>query len=282
MILQKNAEAYPEQLAEIFSAPELLYVEGSPLAWQRPCVAIVGTRRCTPYGEAVAFELGEALARAGVCVVSGLAFGIDAAAHRGALAGGGATVGVIAQGIDSLQPAKHRALAASMIERGGAVVSEKPSGMHSFKLDYLIRNRIIAGMCAITVVVEAPYRSGALNTAKHALEEGREVFAVPGRLTDVMSQGANKLLQEGAHVFLTARDVLQELDLVAEPRVQVVLSELEERLLRFIQEEPRHIGELAELVRVPLGLLFETLSELEMKGLVWRAGDQRYAVCRGR
>lgn len=276
--IKLSDENYPALLREIFDPPAILYAEGHVSALSRPCVAVVGTRRCTPYGEAVAFELGRDLARAGVCVVSGLAFGIDAAAHRGALAGGGVTVGVIAQPLQDLMPVKHRALAREMVEKGGLILSEKPAGAECFKSDYLVRNRIVSGLCKAVLVVEAPFKSGARNTATHALEQNREVFAVPGRVTDAMSAGCNDLLWKGAHVARTAADVLEVLGMTAAVREVMVLEGLDKRLVDLVREEPRHVGELAELCGVGFGELYEALSNLEMRGVVWMAPDQRYAV----
>jgi DNA processing protein len=269
---------YPALLREIFDPPGILYAEGHVGALAKTCVAVVGTRRCTPYGEAVAFEMGRELARAGVCVVSGLAFGIDAAAHRGALAGGGVTAAVIAQPLQDLMPVKHRALAREIVAGGGVILSEKAAGAECYKVDYLIRNRVISGLSRAVVIVEAGFPSGALNTAKHAGEQGRDVFAVPGRVTDLMSAGCNDLLWKGVGVARSAKDVLDALELVSAVREVVVLEGLEKRLVNLVREEPRHAGELAELCGVSFGELYEALSNLEMRGLVWMAPDQRYAV----
>lgn len=277
-ILKISESDYPALLREIFDPPGVLYAEGQPTALDRTCVAVVGTRRCTPYGEAMAFEMGRELARAGVCVVSGLAFGIDAAAHRGALAGGGVTAAVVAQGLDAIMPVKHRALAREMVEKGGLILSEKAAGMECYKVDYLIRNRIVAGLCKAVVVIEAPFKSGARNTANHALEQNRLVFAVPGRVTDMMSAGCNDLLWNGAHMARTAADVLGVLEMSVATRVEVALLGLEKQLVDLIREEPRHTGELAELCGVSFPELYEALSNLEMKSVVWMAPDQRYAV----
>lgn len=269
---------YPALLREIFDPPGILYAEGHVSAVAKTCVAVVGTRRCTPYGEAMAFEMGRELARAGVCVVSGLAFGIDAAAHRGALAGGGVTAAVIAQPLQELMPVKHRALAREIVAGGGVILSEKAAGAECYKVDYLIRNRIVSGLCKAVLVVEAPFKSGARNTATHALEQNREVFAVPGRITDLMSAGCNDLLWKGAHMARSAADVLEVLEMESVARVVVAFEGLEKRLVDLVREEPRHAGELAELCGVSFGELYEALSNLELRGLVWMAPDQRYVV----
>ncbi len=278
-ILKLRSRHYPALLREIFDPPAQLYVEGETSAWERPCVAVVGTRRCTPYGEALAFEIGRELARAGVCVVSGLAFGIDAAAHQGALEAGGVTAGVVAQALPNLLPAKHRSLARAMVSKGGVILSEKAPGEKTYKGDYLVRNRIVAGLCQAIVVVEAGFPSGALNTAKHAREQNREVFAVPGRLTDPFSAGCNDLLAQGAHVFLKPQDVLDLLGLKTIPRRDFVLSELEKKLLLHLQGEALHASELAEKSAVDLSELYEILTHLEMQGVLRLSSDLRYTVC---
>lgn len=281
-LLKRLDASYPTLLGEIFDAPSALYYMGTANVLAEPCVAVVGTRRCTPYGEAMAFELGRDLARAGVCVVSGLAFGIDAAAHRGALEGGGVTAAVVAQHLEDIHPMKHRQLAGEIVAKGGTILSEKAPGAECFKSDYLVRNRIIAGLCKAIVVVEAGFPSGALNTAAHAGRENREVFAVPGRMTDLMSVGCNGLIARGeARLLLSVRQVLDFLGVTEMKRHAVVLNELEQRLVDFIRADPRHPGELAELCGVSFGELYEALTNLEMRGLVWMAGDQRYAACGG-
>lgn len=202
--------AYPPMLRHLTLPPALLYVRGT--LDERPAVAIVGSRRATPYGLEAAELFGGALAAAGVAVVSGFARGVDAAAHRGALAAGGVTVAVLGCGIDVDYPRGHRRLAAAVTERG-AVVSELPCGAEPRAWNFPVRNRIIAALALGTLVVEAAARSGSLITARHALELGRDVLAVPGRIFDDRALGPNTLIAAGAVPARHPRDVLETLGL---------------------------------------------------------------------
>ena len=201
---------YPDRLRNIYDPPLLLYIQGRMPAFDDEfAVAMVGTRDCTPYGEMMAERLGFELASQGAVVVSGLARGIDACAHRGALRGGGTVVGVIAGGHDKPYPIQNRYLYAD-VAAVGAVISEYPPGTLHLARHFPVRNRIISGLCQATLVVEAPARSGALITANAALEQGRDVFAVPGPAGAINSVGCHRLIQEGAGLVMEARDLLRE------------------------------------------------------------------------
>jgi DNA processing protein len=208
--LPRSSPAFPRGLVAIFDAPAGLFArgQGELELFDRPAVAIVGARSCSAYGADVARMLGRDLAAAGLVVVSGLARGVDGHAHRGALEAGGLTVAVLGCGIDRNYPAAHSELAARIAERG-LVVSEYAPGVEPAPWRFPARNRIIAGLAQATVVVEARERSGALITADLALEEGREVFAVPGEITSALSAGSNRLLRSGAAALTSAADVLE-------------------------------------------------------------------------
>ena len=217
----RGAADYPPLLAELHDPPTRLYLRGGPVEiLSRPAVAVVGARSCSAYGAQVARDLARALAAAGAVVVSGMARGIDGEAHRGALAAGGPTVAVLGCGIDRDYPRAHAVLA-SRIAEGGAVVSEYPPGVEPAPWRFPARNRIVAGLAAATVVVEARERSGALITADFALELGREVFAVPGEITSGLSKGTNDLIRQGATPLLAAQDVLEVLGLEPAPPLPV-------------------------------------------------------------
>lgn len=204
---------YPPLLKEIASPPSCLWGEGEPevLSSDR-CLAIVGARECTSYGEGVALEMARDLAGEGVVVVSGLAYGIDTAAHRGALQGGGKTIAVLGNGIDKTYPSRNRDLRKS-IEANGAVISEFEPGTEAAPWTFPRRNRIISGLCQGVVVVEAGQKSGSLITAEFARQQGREVFAVPGAIHSPMSCGTHRLIQKGAKLVTGAADVLEDLKL---------------------------------------------------------------------
>jgi len=203
---------YPVELAELPDAPPLLFVRG--VIPGVPTVAVVGTRRCTTYGKHLAFEYGAALAEAGWCVVSGLARGIDGAAHRGVTATKGLGVAVLGSGLDVMYPREHADLADRLVGDGGAVISEYPPGTPPEGWRFPLRNRIISGMSLAVVVVEAAIKGGALITAGYALTQGRAVFAVPGDVRRATSEGCNLLIRDGAHPVLDPDDLVEELSLV--------------------------------------------------------------------
>jgi DNA processing protein len=267
--LPHSSPAFPRALAAIFDAPVGLFVRGdAPLELlDRPSAAVVGARSCSSYGAHVARTLGRELARAGVVVVSGLARGIDGEAHRGALEGGGPTVAVLGCGVDRDYPAAHADLA-SRIRSSGLVVSEYSPGVEPAPWRFPARNRIIAGLAAVTVVVEARERSGALITADLALEEGREVFAVPGEITSALSAGANRLLRQGATVLTSAADVLESFGLVPEEPEGAAVSPGAQRVLALVRDAPAAADELARALALEPGPLAAALAELELAGLV--------------
>jgi DNA processing protein len=268
---------FPPRLRKIHDPPPGLFVRGrSELALlDAPCVAVVGARACSAYGAAVAAELSCGLARAGVVVVSGLARGIDGAAHRGALEAG-TTVAVLGCGVDRDYPRAHRMLAASIAERG-LILSEYPPGVEPAPWRFPARNRIVAGLCDATIVIEARERSGALITADLALDEGREVLTVPGEITSLLSKGTNHLLRLGAVPVTCLGDVLAVLGV--EPAV-APQSRLEPRLDAIraaIAESPVGTDELVRATGLPPGEVAAALTELELAGAVVHA-DGVYRV----
>ena len=209
MITLQDAE-YPNRLRNIFDPPSVLYISGSlPMIDEEPAVAIVGTRDCTPYGVKAAGDAGYLLARSGLIVVTGLARGIDSAAARGALRGGGRVVGVIGSGLDIVYPAENRPLFED-VSCSGAIISEYPPGTAAVSTHFPARNRIISGLSLGVAVIEAPKKSGALITAARALEQGRDVFAMPGNIDAKKSEGSNSLLREGAIPILSGEDIISE------------------------------------------------------------------------
>jgi DNA processing protein len=201
---------YPPLLGEIYNPPFLLYYLGRLPDPERPAAALVGTRKPSPAGSAQAYSLGRGLANAGIAVVSGLALGIDAMAHRGCVDGGGVTVAVLGSGLDELYPAANKPLARRILESGGAVVSEYPPGTKPYRWNFPERNRIISGLARGTVVVEAPERSGALHTARFALEQGRDLWAGKAGLLSPRGAGTRKLVEEGCGTAVSAADILAE------------------------------------------------------------------------
>ena len=260
----------PRLLHAIHDPPARLFLRGNGDAavLAQPSVAIVGARACSPYGAQVARMLGRELAAAGVVVVSGLARGIDGEAHRGALETNGHTVAVLGCGIDRDYPAAHTSLARSITERS-LIVSEYESGVEPAPWRFPARNRIIAGLCAATIVVEARERSGALITADFALEEGREVFAVPGEITSALSAGTNALLRLGATPLTAAADVLESFGLEPPPDGRATAGN---PLLDLL---PATADELVRKTGLAVGEVIAALAELDVAGLV-AEGDGIY------
>ena len=270
-VIRRREARYPQLLAQLHDPPRQLHVRGDPEVLAQPSVAVVGARSCSPYGAQVAHDLARALTGAGVVVVSGLARGIDGEAHRGALEAGGTTVAVLGCGIDRDYPRSHAELA-GRIRQSGAVVSEYPPGVEPAPWRFPARNRIIAGLCLATVVVEARERSGALITADFALELGREVFAVPGEITAALSAGTNDLLRQGAAPLLSAHDVLFALGLDALVRSGMrKVSEGATAVLELLADGARGADELARLGRLQTAEVATALVELELAGLVTAA-----------
>ncbi len=279
-ILRWGDSNYPAALAPLEASPPVLFVEGDLQVLQRVAIGIVGARKATAYGKRMAFKLAHDLARAGAVVVSGGAYGVDTAAHRGALEAGGATVAVLGSGLDRPYPAANRRLF-ERIRQQGAVVSEFPFGTPPLRLHFPIRNRIISGLSQAVVVVEAAQRSGALITAQWALEQGREVMAVPGPADSTLSQGPHHLIRQGAALVTNAEEILEELGITppdteaARPQLPQ-LSPEEQRVFQAIGADPVFLDDLAERLGVAPVHLLTTLLALEMKGLVEKQPGNAY------
>jgi DNA processing protein len=268
--IRRRDPSFPSLLAAIHDPPPRLFLRGSSdvALLDRPAVAVVGARACSSYGRAVTRSLARDLAAAGLVVVSGMARGIDGEAHRGALDGGGPTIAVLGCGIDRDYPAAHAELARRICETGGLVVSEYEAGVEPAPWRFPARNRIIAGLCRATMVIEARERSGALITADFALEEGREVLAVPGEITSTLSKGTNALLRIGATPVTCAGDVLELFGIEPARAPQVALGELAETLLEQLSRGALTADELVRASGVESSQGAAALMELELGGCV--------------
>jgi len=270
-----TSAAYPAALATIIDPPFVLWTRGTADALERPAVAMVGSRAASPYGLAVAERLAADLAARGIVVVSGLARGVDSAAHRGALLGGGATIAVLGSGVDVMYPPEHGPLARE-IEGRGLVLSELVPGTPPLPVFFPMRNRIISGLARAVVVIEAGEKSGSLITARLALDQGRDVLAVPGNVLSGRNRGAHALLRDGAKIVEGADDILDELG-IATPGVRPASDASGDAVLASLTPgEPADLDAIAERTGVPAARLLPRLFELELQGLVARTGGGRF------
>ncbi|MFW6182869.1 MAG: DNA-processing protein DprA [Chloroflexota bacterium] len=285
-VLTWDSPDYPRYLREAPPPPPVLYVAGDMREADRWAVAVVGTRRKSMYGEQVTRELVSGLVRNNVTIVSGLARGIDYIAHDTAVKQGGRTIGVLGSGIDHIYPPEHRNLARKIVkEQRGAIISDYALGTEPESKNFPPRNRIISGLSLGVVVIEAGKRSGALITANYALEQDREVFAVPGRITSKGSAGTNRLIQQGAKLVTEVEDILEELNLTMVPQqvaVQMAVPDSAEEaaLLEHLSPEPLHVDELCRASGLDMSEVSSTLALMELKGMVQQVGGMRYALLR--
>jgi DNA processing protein len=290
-VISRDDPEYPKNLREVYDPPVVLYVKGTLSERDVLAIAVVGSRRTTLYGQDMARKLAFQLGRVGVTVVSGLARGIDTAAHNGALQAKGRTVAVIGCGIDIMYPPENQKLADEIVEKGGAVVTEFPFGVKPDKQNFPMRNRIISGWSLGTVVVEANLKSGALITANQAAEQGRQVFAVPGRADSILSKGTNKLIKDGAKLTEDVEDILGEFEYLlpkaateqaetasgsegTKPALQ--LSDMEEKVMAQLGGEETAIDEIIRASGLTTACVSATLLSLEMKRLVRQLPGKQY------
>jgi DNA processing protein len=278
-ILTLHDPLYPPLLAKIHDPPPYLYYKGAPSIQDGRCLALVGSREGTDYGIRMTERLAWSLSKNGLTIVSGMARGIDAAAHQGTLMAGGRTVAVLGSGLDVIYPPENEKIFDQIVERG-LVCSEFPLGTLPERQNFPIRNRIISGMSLGVVIVEATQRSGSLITARLALDQGREVFAVPGSIESYKSSGTHRLIKQGAKLVEHARDILEELhwqepfeskEAGADPQVASgapALSEQEKQIWDLLSQEPLHVDEITRKSEIGISRLLSLLLEMELKGLV--------------
>ncbi len=285
-LIPLNDPAYPRTLREIPDPPPLLYLQGDLAEVDQWAVAVVGTRRVSSYGRQITRQLVEGLVANGVTIVSGLARGTDTIAHQTALETGGRTLAVLGSGLDRLYPPENRRLARRIIDSGqGAVLTEYGLGVAPEARNFPPRNRVISGLSLGALLVEAGERSGALITARFALEQDREVFAVPGNINSPLSAGPNRLIQDGAKAVLTVDDILEELNLAMvsdRVAVQLALPESAEEalLLARLSAQPLHVDDLVRDSGLESAAVSSTLTLMELKGLVQAVGGMRFVRVR--
>ena len=272
---------YPLLLKKIYDAPVLLYIKGEPLKEKEDCVAIVGTRRFTPYGKSATQTIAKDLASRNIAVVSSLARGIDTIAHKTAVQTGGRTLAVLGSGLDVIYPGENRRLAEDICQKG-TLISEFPLGTQPDRGNFPRRNRIISGLSHATVVAEAGNRSGAILTALNAVDQNRDVFAVPGRINDLQSVGANRLIRNGATPVSSGAEIIRDIN----PRlfhplqpvkksIFIELTDQEQLILEVLGQDPVHINALAQSVDMDITSLLEILVKLELKNAVQQIGRKQ-------
>lgn len=288
-ILSYFDKDYPANLKEIYDPPVILYVKGGLVPEDRYSIAVVGSRRASRYGLETAQRIGFELSARGLTVVSGLARGIDAAGHKGALKAKGRTIAVLGSGLANTYPPEHQGLADEITENG-AVVSEFPMACEPYKDNFPRRNRIISGLSLGVIVVEAAKNSGALITTDFALEQGRELFAVPGQARAVTSSGTNALIRQGAKLVESADDVIEELSDVIKGHIKSAasaagtvelpaargLNDSEERIFKALSDAPVSVDEIIDETELPAGEALNCLTRLEIRGLVERLPGKSY------
>jgi DNA processing protein len=273
--------AYPARLAEIADPPFLIYVRGH-VNWNQMMVAVVGSRHMSDYGIEVTEKVASDLAASGVIVVSGLALGIDAIAHQATMNAGGTTVAVLGNGIDRVYPSSNLAIAKDILENG-AIISEYPCGVQPARYTFAVRNRLISGLCQAIVVTEAAEGSGSLITARSALEQNREVFAVPGSIFNVNSVGPNSLIKMGAHPLTSVQDIFDEFGL-SHPEVATSIREImgateeEKAIIGILQTEPRHIDEIIKISGLSHSSVSSALTIMEIGGKIKHLGNMRFRL----
>lgn len=272
---------YPERLRNIYDYPMGLYVMGRLPDQSRPAAAIVGARGCSAYGEQLSEKFANILAMNQVQIISGLALGIDGAAHRGALKADAPTFGVLGCGVNICYPSAHYTLYEEMVKNGG-VISEFPPGTSPNARNFPVRNRIISGLADVILVVEAKERSGSLITAELGLEQGKEIFAVPGRITDALSRGCNQLIQQGAHVAISPNDILEYLGLKYQKELILYekningLAKKEKMVYSCLDFRPKHLDEITESCGLSISECMGILLDLELGGYVFRSANHYY------
>lgn len=277
-----NNYEYSRNLQHIPQPPSSLFICGDLPKTRIKSVAIVGARKPTAYGHEVAANLAVELARHGVVIISGLAYGIDKIAHQATLDAGGTTIAVLAGGLDNIYPTPNRSLAKKIVASGGALLSEYPAGMSAMPHQFLERNRLVSGLADAVVVVEAAARSGTLSTANHALDQGKEVFAVPGNITSPLSEGCNQLIKNGATPLLSAQDVLEFLFPEGVKTQQISLlqgeNDAENAILALLAQGFRDSAEILSKSGLTPIEFNQALTMLELRGAIKSIGNNQFSL----
>lgn len=281
-MLTLSGKTIPKQLQTIPDPPVLLYVSSNSLddLLAKPRVAIVGSRKVTPYGKGVTQQLAHDLAARGVVVVSGLALGVDAIAHKAALDAGGQTIAILPSGITRVYPSTHQQLAKQIVQAGGALISEYPDGCEAFKGNFVLRNRLVSGISDALIVTEAATKSGTMHTASYAIRQGRPVFAVPGNITSPLSAGTNYLIKRGARIVTESSDILSVLGISSAAAKKNIHSDdpNEQIIIDLLQQGTVDGGELLALSQFNAQQFAQTMTMLEIKGVISPLGNNQWKL----
>ena len=263
--------AFTSVLKNYEGMPKQLFIAGTLPSSRVPSVAIVGSRKPTPYGIEATHRLAFELAQRGIVVISGLAYGIDAVAHKAALEAGGTTIAVMANGLHRIYPIAHTGLAEQIIKEGGAIISEQDFGVDAHKYHFLGRNRIVSGLADAVIVTEATDRSGTFSTVAHALSQNKEIFAAPGPITSLLSAGPNRLIQEGAQVVLSAEDIIRVIApdmLVAEQQLPLGMTPLENEIITLVQQGINTIDAVIKQLNQLESSILQAITMMELNGVI--------------
>ena len=280
-VVRPQDNIFTNQLASIAKVPNTLYYCGELPSTPVKSVAIVGSRKPTPYGKSVTEKIVHALAEHNVTIISGLALGIDSIAHKAALKFNTPTIAVMARGLNGIYPASHFSLSREIVKAGGALISTYPADMPAQPYHFLERNRIISGLSSIVIVTEAAVKSGTLNTASHALEQGKDVFAVPGNITSPMSAGCNRLIRQGAQPLIDTSDILSALGIKSQkttPQIPVRKNKTEQLIINAILAGAKDTNQIINATNISPSSIFVTLSTLEIAGIIESSPDGVWTI----
>lgn len=279
--ISPDKSKYLQIICTVADCPKRFYFRGALPSERIISVAIIGSRKPTSYGKEVTYRLASDLAKYGIVIVSGLAFGVDAIAHKAALDSGGITIAVLGNGVDIIYPAANYNLAQDIMKKNGAIISEYPPGIEARGFQFLKRNRIVSGISDAIIVTEAAIRSGTMSTVAHALEQGRDVFVVPGNITSPLSTGCNKLIKQGAHPITCAEDVIEIIApelLRRQISIPLGSNPLETKILQLIQSGVRNGEELQIKTDIDISEFSQTLTMMEISGLIRPLGGNQWVI----
>lgn len=277
-VINITEDRYPPNLKEIYTPPFLIYIKGELTESDISSIAIVGSRNGTDYGKRATFEIASDLGKAGVTVVSGLALGLDTEAHKGALSGGGRTIAVLANGLNSIYPTSNTELGKNII-KNGCLISEQPPEMPALRQNFPARNRIISGLSLGTLITEAGEHSGTLHTASFAIEQNRQLYAIPGPIYNPLAKGPNNLLKNGAKAVTESSDILEDFGIKRQPKIHKPENTNEALIFEILENENLHIDKITKKLKLEPSEISKILTMMEITGKIRHLGGMIYSLC---